>query len=118
MNLYFMSDMILEIITHPQNRQLKFGSDVTLICTSSLSSNVTFLWIHNGKTVWNYLSVNDATSRLTLSNVGYSDGGRYVCIVRSGSLSVTSNTATITINGKLNCTLYFINCYLIIVTLF
>ena len=118
MNLYFMSDMILEIITHPQNRKLKFGSDVTLICTSSLSSNVTFLWTHNGNIVWNYLSVNGATSRLTLSNVRYSDGGSYVCIVEKGSLSVTSKAATITINGKLNCTLYFINWYLIIVTLF
>ena len=36
------------------------------------------------------------------NNVRYSDGVSYVCIVRSGSLSVTSNAATITVYGKMN----------------
>ena len=63
------------------------------------------------------LSVNGDTSILTISDVRYSNGGSYVCIVRSGSLSVTSNTATITVYGKLNCVLYCINCYLMITAL-
>ena len=46
-------------------------------------------------------TVNGDTSRLTINNVRYNDGGSYVCIVRSGSLSVTSNTATIIVYGKL-----------------
>ena len=94
--------MILEIITHPQNKQVKFGSSVTLTCTSSISSNVMFSWTHNGKIIRNTLPVNGDTSRLTKNIVRYSDGGSYVCIVKSGSLSVTSNTATITVYGKLN----------------
>ena len=95
--------MILEIITHPQNEQVTFGSSITLTCTSSLSSNVKFSWTHNVTTIKTlYTStVNGTTSRLTISNVRYSDGGSYVCIVRSGSLSVTSNTATITVYGKI-----------------
>ena len=92
--------MILEIITHPQNEQVKFGSSVTLTCISSLSFNVMFSWTHNGTTI---VPVNGATNTLTISNVRYSDDGSYVCIVRSGLLSVTSNTATITVYGKLNC---------------
>ena len=102
--------MILEIITHPQNKQVKFGSSITLSCTSSLSSNVTFSWTHNGTMIKTQSTVNGDTSRLTISNVRYSNGGSYVCIVRSGSLSVTSNTATITLlYGKLKC-MSLMNC--------
>ena len=95
--------MILEVVTHPQNIRIKFGSSVTLTCTSSISSNVTFSWTYNGTTIKTQSTVNANTSRLTISNVRYSDGGSYVCIVKSGLLSVTSNTATITVYGKLNC---------------
>ena len=110
--------MILEIITHPQNKQVIFGSSVTLTCTSSIPSNVMFSWTHNGTIIRNTLPVNGDTSRLTINNVRYSNGGSYVCIVRSGSLSVTSNTTIITVNGKLNCILYNIICNLIIFALF
>ena len=41
-NLYVTSDIILEIITHPQNTHVIFGPSVSLICTSS-SFSVTFL---------------------------------------------------------------------------
>ena len=98
--------MTLEIITHPQDTQVIFGSSVTLTCTSSLSFNVTFSWTHNGTVIKIQSKVNDNTSRLTINSVNYNDGGSYVCIVRSGSLSATSNTATITIYGKLKCMLY------------
>ena len=65
---------------------------------------MTFSWTQNGTNVKRkHLSISGATSRLTISNVRYSDGGSYVCIVKRGSLSVTSNTATITVYGKLKC---------------
>ena len=109
-----MNDMILEIINHPQNMQVKFGSSVTLTCASSLSFDVTFSWTHNGTIIRTQSTVNGDTSRLAISNVRYSDDGSYVCIVSSGSLSVTSNTATITIYGMVKCMLY---CNLITVSL-
>ena len=100
----YLTLLILEIISHPRNKQLLIGSNLILICTSSVSSNVTFSWTHNGTIIKRQLAANGDTSRLTISNVRYSDGGSYVCIVGSGILSVTSNTATITIlYGKLNC---------------
>ena len=108
--------MILEIINHPHNMQVKFGSSITLTCTSSISSNVTFTWTQNITINKAQSTVNGDTSRLTISNVRYNDGGSYMCIVRRGSLSVTSNTATITVNGKLKCMLY-LNCYLMIIGL-
>ena len=93
--------LILEITSHPPNKRLLIGSSVTLTCTSSVSSNVTFSWTHNGTDIKTQSAANGDTSRLTISKVKYSDVGSYVCIVRSGSLSVTSNTATITVYGKI-----------------
>lgn len=45
-----------------------------------------------------YVVVGD-TSILTITNVMNNHGGRYVCVVSSGSLSVRSNTAYLTIYG-------------------
>ena len=89
--------MPIEITTHPNNKQVTIGSSVTLTCTSSLSSHVTFSWTHNRTTIR-----NSDTSMLEISNVSYSDGGSYVCIMKNGSLSVGSNAAIITVYGKLN----------------
>ena len=95
--------MLLEITAHPDNKQAKIGSSVTLTCTSSISSSdVTFTWIHNGTITRQQQPINSDTSRLTISNVRYRDSGRYVCIVRKGPISMTSHNAIITVYGKLN----------------
>ena len=95
--------MLLEITTHPDNKQVAIGSNFTLICTSSLSSNVTFTWIHNDTIIiWQQKVTNSDTSILAISNVRYSDSGSYMCVVWKRSLSVGSNTATITVYSKLN----------------
>ena len=64
---------------------------------------MTFTWIHNDTIViiWQQ-RVNGDTSTLTVSNVKHSDSGSYKCIVKKLPLSVKSNTATITVYGKLN----------------
>ena len=69
------------------------------MCTSSLSSNVTFSWTHNGRSIVGSSTTGD-TSTLTITSVRDNDAGRYVCIVSIGSLSVMSNTATLTLEGK------------------
>ena len=70
-----------------------------------MSSGVTFSWTHNNTNIKKAHSsvTTGANNALMISNVRYSDGGSYVCIVKNGSLSVTSNTATITVYGKLKC---------------
>ena len=69
------------------------------MCTSSISSDVTFSWTHNGTSISGSSTTGD-TSILTITSVRNSDAGSYVCTVSSGSLSVTSNTATLTVYGK------------------
>ena len=88
-----------EITTHPQDRLVPVGSSVSLTCTSSVSSDVTFSWTHNGRDVTAQSTSTGDTSILTITNVMRSDGGSYVCTVRSGSLSVMSNTSTLTTYG-------------------
>ena len=91
--------ILTEIITHPQDKSVPFNSRVTLMCTSSISSNVTFSWSRNGRSIGG-LSTTDDTSILTITSVRDCDAGSYVCTVSSGSLSVVSNTATLTLKGN------------------
>ena len=100
--------MLLEIITHPDNKRAVIGSNVTLTCRSSLSSDVIFTWTHNDTIIIKQQRpVNSDISRLTISNVRYRDSGSYTCVCiawKIPSLSVTSNNAIITVHGKLNNT--------------
>ena len=57
-----------------------------------------FSWTHNGTSISGSSRAGD-TSMLTISNMQYNDAGSYVCTVRSGSLSVMSYTATVTVYG-------------------
>ena len=79
---------------------MALSSTITLNCTSSVSSNVVFSWTHNSTSInSNKLSTTGDTSKLKVTNVRDSDAGSYVCTVKSGSLSVMSNTATLTVYG-------------------
>ena len=88
------------ITIHPQDRLVPVGSSVNLTCTSSVSSDVTFSWTSDGRDVTGQSTSTGDTSILTITSVRSSDDGSYVCTVRSGSLSVMSNTATLTVYGK------------------
>ena len=90
---------MIEIITHPQDKLIPVNSTVNLTCTSSLSSNVTFSWTHSGVSI-NGSSTTGGTSILTITSVRDRDAGSYVCTVTSGSLSVMSDAATLTLKGK------------------
>ena len=111
--------LIVEITSHPHNRQISIYSTITLTCTSSISSHVTFSWTHNNTNIKRAHSsvTTGATTTLTITNVRYSDGGSYMCIVKRGSLSVTSNTATITVYGKLNLSITISTVWCIILLL-
>ena len=83
---------------HPQSELVAINSTIDFVCTSSLSSDVTFSWTHNGQSISGSSTTGD-TSILTITSVRDSDAGSYVCTVTSGSLSVMSNTATLTVYG-------------------
>ena len=91
---------MLEITTNPQDRLVPVGSSVNLTCTSSVSSDVTFSWTSDSRDVTRQSKSTGDTSILTIDKVKGKDDGSYVCTVRSGSLSVMSNTATLTVYGK------------------
>jgi len=90
----------LEITTHPQDRLVPVDSSVSLTCTSSVSSDVTFLWTRDGSDVTGQSTSTGNTSILTITSLRSTDDGSYVCTVKSGSLSVMSNTASVTAYGK------------------
>ena len=90
---------------HPQDKLVPVNSTVNLTCTSSLSSNVTFSWTHNGTSISGSSTTGD-TSILTITSVRDSDAGSYRCNVSSGSLSVMSNPAILTIYGKCRRSFY------------
>ena len=97
---HFIISIYIEIPIHPQDRLVPVGSSVSLTCTSSVSSDVTFSWTSDGRNVTGQSTSTGDTSILTITSVRSSDDGSYVCTVRSGSLSVMSNTATLTVYGK------------------
>ena len=102
--------VLKEITTHPQNKVLAVNSVVNFICTSSLLSNVIFSWTHNGTSIHGWSTTGD-TSILTIANVRHSDAGSYECTVSSGSVSVMSNSATLTVYGKwLHTVIWIISC--------
>jgi len=88
-----------EITTHPQSTLAPDGSSVNLTCTSSVSSDVTFSWTRNGKDIRGQSTSTDDTSILTIK-ARSRNAGDYVCTVRSGPLSVMSNTATMTVYSE------------------
>ena len=91
---------VLEIIAHLQDRLVPVGSSVSLTCTSSVSSNVTFSWTRNGGDVSVQSTSAGDTSMLTIVSTGRNhNGSNYVCTVSSGLLSVKSNAATLTVYG-------------------
>ena len=100
--LFVVINFITEITTHPQDKLVAVDSTVNFTCTSSISSNVTFSWTHNGTSISGSSTTGD-TSILTITSVRNSDAGSYVCTVKSGSVSVMSNTATLTVYGMCVC---------------
>ena len=93
---------MLEITTHPQDRLVPVGSSVNLTCTSSVSSNVTFSWTSDGRDVTGQSTSTGDTSILAITKIERKrNSTNYVCTVRSGSLSVMSNTATLTVYGTI-----------------
>ena len=70
------------------------------MCIATLSTNVIFSWTHNGISIINESSTIGDTSILTIINVRQRNTGSYGCTVRSGSVSVMSDSATLTLYGK------------------
>ena len=97
-----LHNFAIEIITDLQDEILPTNWTAKFTCTSSISTNVKFLWTHNGRSISGSSTTGD-TSILTITSVRKSDAGSYMCTVSSGSVSVMSNTATLTVYGMRYC---------------
>ena len=95
--------ILTEIITHPQDRLVPVGSSVSLTCTSSVSSDVTFSWTSDSRDVTGQSTSTGNTSILKINKIGRKrNGTSYVCTVSNGSVSVMSDTAILTVYGMLS----------------
>ena len=63
---------------------------------------MTFSWTSDGRDVTGQSTSTGDTSILKIMKVRGRDDGSYVCTVRSGSLSVMSDTAILTVYGMLS----------------
>ena len=99
LSISLYSAYCLEITTHPQDRLVPVNSLVSLTCTSSVSSDVTFSWalLRNGRNVTRQSTSTGNTSVLTVMRARRNNS--YVCTVSHGSLHVMSSTATLTVFG-------------------
>ena len=78
-----------------QDKVVPVGGEFSLTCTSSVSSDVIFLWTRDRMPVSGQFESNGDTSTLTLSDVKIGDSGSYVCSVRISTLIVMSDPITI-----------------------
>lgn len=87
---------VITITTQPQNRTLTVGDNLTLTVAATVSdgSSLTYQWKKDGS------DITSATSATyTKSSVAEEDAGSYTCQVTSSTAgSVTSNSATVTVN--------------------
>ena len=80
----------LEITTHPQNRTIRNGESVTFTCSATGAPPISYQWFYNGDEI---TSANTTTYTFTAL---YGSFGSYHCTATSGSVVVTSDSATLT----------------------
>jgi len=81
------------ITTHPQSQTVTTGVSVSFSVTATGTAPLSYQWLKNE------VNITGATgSTYTISNVASTHAGNYQVIVRNSVNSVTSNTATLTVN--------------------
>ncbi|RYE17972.1 MAG: hypothetical protein EOP51_22925 [Sphingobacteriales bacterium] len=80
--------------TQPSNQSVSVGANVTFTVSATGSPTPTYQWKKNGT------NISGATSTsLTLTNVQTTAAGNYTVVVTNSAGSVTSNTASLTVNA-------------------
>ena len=96
-----------DIILHPQNETVATGQTMVLTCTVNYTGmdDITYNWTKTqGKNVIEHLVAYD--SYLTIYDTNVNDTGMYNCFAFSPSsnASIKSNTANVSVLGKLYIT--------------
>ena len=102
-----------EINYHPMDITVNYGSKVTFSCISFSHELVTYTWLRNGTRLENddvNISINSTdteqdnntyTTTLMIIDVQLSDNGVYICSASNREGTTSSNTATLSVIGKL-----------------
>ncbi len=94
------------ILQQPQNVDTTEGGSVTFTVTAS-GSGLTYQWqvLEAGSSTWkNSPATGNTTATLTVPATLSRNGYKYRCIVKSGSTSVTSSAATLTVTAEVKIT--------------
>ncbi|GEM_PF-6963026 len=83
------------ISVQPQSKTKNEGESATFSITASGTAPLTYQWYLNGSVISGAQSSSYTTPSLSLSD----NGNEYYCVVTNGYGSVTSNTATVTVNS-------------------
>ncbi len=91
----------VKITAQPESVSIAEGGSATFSVTAS-GSGLTYQWqvCEAGKTAWkNSPAAGNKTATLTVPATASRSGYKYRCVVKSGSSSVTSSAATLTVTG-------------------
>jgi hypothetical protein len=95
----------LSIASQPGSQTIPIGGNAIFSVLASGPPPFTYAWQKNGTNLLDGRDISgSATANLSVSNAVLADGGDYSVVVASGSLSVTSLLATLTVVGiSTNC---------------
>ena len=92
------SNLYIEIITQPLDSTVIALEDATLTCLSSID-DATYLWYRIGDGVPTR-SIGQDNSTLIIPEVTPYDEGMYYCMARKEEITVESNRAVLSVNGR------------------
>jgi len=91
--------MIIEINTQPVSSTVIASNDVTLTCSATYVSTITYSWHRVGGSVPSKSSGQNS-NRLTIPRVVPADEGEYYCLAESLGHCAKSNKAVVIVDGK------------------
>ena len=101
------------IITHPTNETVNATTSVTLNCEGTGQEPITYLWQISSIDGGPWMDITDG-KKLLVRNSQQSE--RYRCIVSNEAGTTTSNTAIVTLMGKLASLSIFVWCLTMVLT--
>ena len=98
--IFICDILVIEISTHPVSiTDVVALEEVTLHCSASVDG-VTYSWHHVDDDDLPSGSTGQQSDTFTINRVTPDDEGMYYCVARKNGISVTSNNATIVVDGK------------------
>ena len=88
------------IATHPANSKVKALTNVTFTCSASDVNGVTYSWYRTNGDIPSRRSRGRNTNTLTITRAIPPDEGMYYCIATNDAGSISSRSASLTVDGE------------------